>query len=46
MSEFALGERDAARQHLLRFLQVYGVEDGWRGRAREVLREMDVVVGA
>lgn len=46
MSEYALGERDAARQHLLRFLQVYGAEDGWRGRAKEVLEEMGVAVGA
>lgn len=45
MSEYALGERDAARQHLLRFLQVYGAEDGWRGRAKEVLGEMGVAVG-
>jgi hypothetical protein len=46
MSEYALGERDAARRHLQRFLQVYGAEDGWRGRAKEVLGEMGVTVGA
>jgi hypothetical protein len=46
MSEYALRERDAARQHLRRFLQVYGAEDGWRGRAKEVLGEMGVAVGA
>jgi hypothetical protein len=46
ISEYALGERDAARRHLLRFLQLYGAEDGFRARAKEVLGEMGVAVDA
>lgn len=40
MSEYALGERGLAIDHLRHFLRVYDSEDGWRGRAKEVLREM------
>jgi len=46
ISEYALGERDAARQHLTRFLQLYSAEDGFRRRAEEVLGEMGVAGGA
>jgi hypothetical protein len=40
MSEYILGQRDFARTHLERFLQLYGSEDGWRKNAEDVLRRM------
>jgi tetratricopeptide (TPR) repeat protein len=40
MSEYALGERGLAIDHLQHFLRVYGSEDGWRSSAKEVLRKM------
>lgn len=46
LSEYALGDRASAVVHLRRFLQVYGSEDGFRARAKEVLREMGVPEGA
>jgi hypothetical protein len=40
MSEYILGQRDFARTHLERFLQLYSSEDGWRANARDVLGRM------
>lgn len=40
-SEFALGQRDLSRTHLLRFLELYSPEDGWRGNARAMLAKLD-----
>ncbi len=40
MSEYILGQRDFARTHLERFLELYRSEDGWRNNAREVLGRM------
>jgi tetratricopeptide (TPR) repeat protein len=40
-SEYALGEHEAARGHLRRFLEIYGTEDGWRANARGLLGRMD-----
>jgi tetratricopeptide (TPR) repeat protein len=41
MSEYALGQPDLAREHLQRFLELYGAEDGWRSNAREILGRLD-----
>jgi hypothetical protein len=41
MSEYILGQRDFARTHLERFLELYGSEDGWRHNAQEVLGRMN-----
>ena len=41
MSEYILGQRDFARTHLERFLQLYSSEDGWRKNARDVLGRMN-----
>lgn len=43
MAEFALGNDDAARIQLDRFLTMYGREDVWRGRAQKALT--DIVAG-
>ncbi|HEX3235650.1 MAG TPA: hypothetical protein VHR41_15745 [Gemmatimonadales bacterium] len=40
MSEYILGQRDFARTHLERFLQLYSSEDGWRKNAEDVLGRM------
>jgi hypothetical protein len=40
MSEYILGQRDFARTHLERFLQLYSSEDGWRKNAVDVLGRM------
>lgn len=37
MSEYILGQKDFARTHLTRFLELYRSEDGWRSNARDVL---------
>jgi hypothetical protein len=37
MSEYVLGQPEAARAHLSRFLELYRSEDGWRSNATEVL---------
>lgn len=42
MSEHALGNRDAARGHLSRFVRIYGAEDGFRAQALSVLGELGV----
>ena len=41
MSEYILGQRDFARTHLQRFLELYSSEDGWRHNAQEVLGRMN-----
>jgi hypothetical protein len=41
MSEYILGQREFARTHLERFLQLYSSEDGWRKNARDVLGRMN-----
>src|SRR5712691_4522034 len=41
MSEYILGQRDFARTHLKRFLELYSSEDGWRNNARDVLDRMN-----
>jgi hypothetical protein len=40
MAEFALGHDDAARVQLTRFLEMYGTDDVWRGRARKALGDL------
>src|SRR5687768_15269190 len=37
ISEYVLGQPDAARTHLRRFLQLYKSPDGWRSKATQVL---------
>jgi hypothetical protein len=41
MSEYILGQRDFARTHLERFLELYSSEDGWRNNAKVVLDRMN-----
>ncbi|HEX2205218.1 MAG TPA: hypothetical protein VHG91_18055 [Longimicrobium sp.] len=40
ISEHALGHPEAARRHLTEFVRLYGADDGFRGRALSVLREL------
>ena len=40
-SEFALGQPDAARTHLTRFLELYKSADGWRSNAESMLAKLD-----
>lgn len=40
ISEAILGQTGLAREHLSRFLELYGVEDGWTSNARRVLRDL------
>jgi hypothetical protein len=40
MSEYILGQRDFARTHLERFLELYSSQDGWRKNAQDVLGRM------
>jgi hypothetical protein len=40
MSEHALGQPDAARIHLRRFLELYSSPDGWRSNATQVLERL------
>ncbi|MGE0442623.1 MAG: hypothetical protein AB7L66_07980 [Gemmatimonadales bacterium] len=40
MSEFALGDRAAARRHLEAFMENYQAEDGWRSSARGALEQL------
>jgi hypothetical protein len=40
MSEYTLGQRDLARDHLARFVKLYSSADGWRTNALEVLGRM------
>jgi hypothetical protein len=42
MSEYALGQPAKAKANLLRFLELYHEQDGWRSNAVEVLRRMGV----
>lgn len=42
MSEHAVGDNAPARKHLMRFLELYGEEDGWKRNAREVLARPEV----
>jgi hypothetical protein len=37
ISEYVLGQPDAARSHLRRFLELYKSPDGWRSNAEQVL---------
>lgn len=37
ISEYVLGQPDAARTHLRRFLELYKSPDGWRSNAEQVL---------
>jgi hypothetical protein len=39
-SEFILGQRDLARQHLQDFLKYYHENDGWRTNALEMLKKL------
>lgn len=39
-SEFALGQPDAARRNLTRFLTLYRENDGWASNARKMLAEL------
>jgi hypothetical protein len=41
MSEYVLGQPDAARVHLRRFLELYTPADGWRSNALSVLARLD-----
>lgn len=40
MSEYILGQRDLARDHLRAFLELYSNDDGWRRNAIEVLSRL------
>jgi hypothetical protein len=42
MSEYVLGQPEAARTHLRRFLELYRPEDGWRANAVQVLGRLGV----
>jgi hypothetical protein len=39
-SEFALGQRELARDHLQRFLELYPEQDGWRSNAESMLANL------
>jgi hypothetical protein len=39
-ARYALGDRDAARRHLVEFLKYYHENDGWTGSARTMLAEL------
>ncbi len=41
MSEYVLGDYEASKIHLTRFLDIYKREDGWRSNAIEILNRMD-----
>lgn len=41
MSEYTLGQRELAREHLQRFLQLYRASDGWTSNAAEVLARIE-----
>jgi len=41
MSYYALGESELARTHLVEFLKLYDVGDGWTANAREVLHRLE-----
>jgi len=41
MSYYALGESELARKHLVEFLKLYDVGDGWTSNAREVLDRLE-----
>jgi len=41
-ARYALGDRDAARRHLVEFLTYYHEDDGWTGNARTMLAELGV----
>jgi len=40
MAEFAVGDKRLAKKHLLRFLELYSPEDGWRSSAQGALRQI------
>ncbi len=40
MSEYVLGQPDAARGHLRRFLELYSSADGWRSNAIQTLERL------
>ena len=40
VSEYVLGQPDAARTHLRRFLELYSSQDGWRSNAKQVLERL------
>jgi hypothetical protein len=40
MSEYVLGQHDAARTHLRRFRELYTSSDGWRSNAAQVLERL------
>lgn len=40
-SEFILGQPDLSRQHLVRFLDLYRQNDGWRSNAIDMLARLD-----
>jgi hypothetical protein len=40
MSLYAIGRSDEATRHLLEFLELYTIEDGWRHNAIEILRRL------
>ena len=41
MSEYILGQKDLAKTHLTRFLDLYHDPDGWRSNALDVLHRID-----
>ncbi|MDJ0597865.1 MAG: serine/threonine-protein kinase [Crocosphaera sp.] len=41
MSEYVLGDYEASKRNLTKFLDLYKREDGWRNNAIEVLKRMD-----
>jgi hypothetical protein len=42
MSEYILGQKDLAKTHLTKFLDLYHDPDGWRSNALDVLHRIDV----
>jgi hypothetical protein len=40
MSYHALGRKELARRHLIEFLRLYNVNDGWKTNAENVLRQL------
>ena len=40
MSDYVLGNRDRARNHLTEFLKLYATEDGFRRAAKDALAKL------
>ena len=40
MSFYVTGDHELSRVHLRKFVEQYGIEDGWRANAHEILRRL------